>query len=50
MTHDLQVLRDLVQQYNDAISDPVYDERRALWRDHLSLRPTRPPVIASMGF
>ena len=49
MTNDIQVLRDLVQQYNEAISDPVYDERRALWRDHHSLKPTRPPVIASMG-
>jgi len=50
MTHDIQILRDLVQQYNEAISDSVYDERRALWRDHHSLKPTRPPVIASMGF
>ena len=49
MTNDIQVLRDLVQQYNEAISDPVYDERRTLWRDHHSLKPTRPPVIASMG-
>ncbi|MBU0608529.1 MAG: hypothetical protein KKI08_11630 [Armatimonadetes bacterium] len=50
MTHDIQILRELVQQYNEAMSDPVYDERRALWRDHHSLKPTRPPVIASMGF
>ncbi len=49
MASDVQVLRDLVKRYTEVIADPIYDSRRALWREHHSLHTTRPPVIASMG-
>ncbi len=47
--HDIRVLRDLVQRYADVAALPVQDERRALWREHHSLRPTRPLIMATFG-
>ena len=29
---------------------PVQDQRRQLWSKHFSLKPTRPPVMVSIGF
>ncbi len=49
MSQDKQILRALVQEYLEKISYPVYEERRALWRDHFSLKPTRPPVLIIFG-
>lgn len=46
---DVQILRSLVQEYLDLCRKPVYDERRQLWREHNSLRPTRPLVIIHYG-
>ena len=47
--HDKAVLRDLATQYAEIAADTVQDERRRLWRDHNSLRPTRVPVLATYG-
>jgi len=43
---DVQILRDLAQEYADIASKPIQDERRDLWRRHNSLERTRPPVLA----
>ena len=48
-TRDVQIIRDLTQQYLDLCAKPVYDERRQLWREHNSLQPTRPLVIIHYG-
>ena len=42
--NDIHVLRDLAKSYLDVCRDPVQDERRALWRRHNSLKPTRPLI------
>ena len=49
MNNDIRILRDLAARYADVAADPVNDERRALWRAHMSLKRTRPPVLASFG-
>jgi len=41
-SEDATVLRDLVKRYLEVCAQPVQAERRRLWRDHNSLRPTRP--------
>jgi hypothetical protein len=41
---DTTVLRDLAKAYCDICADPVQAERRALWRRHNSLKPTRPLI------
>ncbi|MCY3022225.1 MAG: hypothetical protein NTW87_24705 [Planctomycetota bacterium] len=46
---DARVLRDLAKQYRDLAEDPIQQERRALWRRHNSLKPTRPLVLATYG-
>ena len=46
---DRSILRRLAVEYRDAAFDPVMDERRTLWRQHNSLKPTRPPVIFTYG-
>jgi hypothetical protein len=38
------VLRDLAEQYAEICADPVQDERRALWRQHNSLKQSRPLI------
>ncbi|MDT8390446.1 MAG: hypothetical protein RRC34_08070 [Lentisphaeria bacterium] len=38
------VLRGLAEQYADICADPVQEERRALWRQHNSLKKTRPLI------
>ncbi len=46
---DLSVLRELAEQYAAAAAAPIQEERRALWRAHLSLAPTRVPVLVTYG-
>lgn len=46
---DVTILRDLARRYAEAAADPIYNELRQLWRDHLSLRPTRVPLLATYG-
>lgn len=46
---DRQALRELVRQYIDLTRMPVYEERRELWRRHMSLERTRPLVLATYG-
>ena len=41
---DTIILRELAKQYAEICTDPVQDERRALWRMHNSLRRTRPLI------
>lgn len=41
---DRTLLRDLAKRYRDICGEPVQADRRDLWRDHNSLRPTRPPI------
>lgn len=45
---DVSVLRDLAKQVADIAAKPVQDERRDLWRQHNSLRRTR-PLVLSLG-
>lgn len=42
--HDKTILRDLAKQYAELPAQPVQDERRALWRQHNSLKKTRPLI------
>lgn len=46
---DQTILRELTKQYIEVAQLPIQEERRRLWTDHLSLRPTRPPVLATFG-
>ncbi|NLF31273.1 MAG: hypothetical protein GX591_10355 [Planctomycetes bacterium] len=46
---DRTILRDLACQYAEAAAAPVQEERRRLWRDHNSLRPTRVPIKITFG-
>jgi len=48
--HEKDIIRELAKRYAAVAADPRNDERRRLWSDHLSLRPTsRTPVLASTG-
>ena len=47
--HDKDIIRDLAKRYADIAAAPRNDSLRRLWRDHLSLRHTRVPVIAVIG-
>jgi len=42
---DIAILRELAKQYAEICADPKQDEKRALWREHNSLRRTRPMVL-----
>jgi hypothetical protein len=46
---DIEVLRGLARQYIEIASGAGQRQRRQLWRDHNSLRPTRVPVLATYG-
>jgi hypothetical protein len=41
---DVAVLRDLASRYVEVCAEPVQDQRRALWRQHNSLKRTRPLI------
>ena len=42
---DTTILRDLAEQFAEAMADPKQDQKRALWREHNSFRRTRPMVL-----
>ena len=46
---DIHLLRDLAKQYAEIAAKPIQEERRDLWRKHLSLKKTRPPVLITFG-
>lgn len=46
---DAQIVRDLAEQYAEVSAKPIQEERRQLWADHMSLKPTRPLVLATFG-
>lgn len=46
---DVEILRELAHQYAEIAGKPVQQERRQLWSAHNSLKPTRPPILASLG-
>lgn len=46
---EITVLRDLAKQYADIAVEPVQEERRQLWRQHFSLKKTRPPILITYG-
>ncbi len=46
---DRGVLRELVERYLAVCSDPVMDERRKLWAQLHSLKPTRPLIYMRGG-
>ncbi|MDZ4200377.1 MAG: hypothetical protein U1E27_13960 [Kiritimatiellia bacterium] len=41
---DTNILRDLARQYMEVCAKPEQEKRRALWRRHNSLKPTRPLI------
>lgn len=41
---DREILRNLAQRYLEISTEDVQDERRQLWRQHNSLKPTRPLI------
>ena len=45
---DLTILRDLAKQYMEISNKDIQEERRRLWRDHNSLKKTRP--LVQVGF
>lgn len=46
---DAEVVRALAEKYAEIAAKPVQEERRVLWRDLNSLKPTRPLVLATYG-
>ena len=46
---DVEILRKLAHRYAEVAGKPVQQERRQLWSAHNSLKPTRPPILASFG-
>lgn len=46
---DMAVLRELAEQYAELAARPIQDQRRKLWSAHLSLKKTRPLVLATYG-
>jgi hypothetical protein len=46
---DRDILRRLALDYAECTADPIYAERRRLWTDHMSLKPTRPLILATYG-
>ncbi len=49
MSNDIQVLRELAQEYAEVAADPIQDIRRDLWSKHNSLERTRPLVLTTFG-
>ncbi len=41
---DIEIIRELAEQYAEIAAQPVMDERRDLWRRHNSLERTRPLI------
>ncbi len=47
--HDRKILRDLASRYARVAAKPIQQQRRDLWREQNSLRPTRPLVYIRGG-
>ena len=47
---DRGVLRELAKAYAEIAADPVQEDRRELWRAHLSLRTSRTPIRVGVGW
>lgn len=41
---DIDILRDLAKKYLEITNEDIQDKRRQLWRQHNSLKPTRPLI------
>lgn len=48
-SRDIHALRELASQYAEIAFSEIQEERRRLWRAHMSLKPTRPPILATFG-
>lgn len=48
-TRDVRILRELAREYAEVAARPVQEQRRELWRRHLSLEPAGVPVLATYG-
>jgi hypothetical protein len=46
---DIDVLRKLAARYAEISALPVQEEKRKLWTDHFSLKPTQVPILATYG-
>lgn len=44
MKKDKEIIRELAKQYIEICNNPVQDERRKLWRQHNTLKRTRPLI------
>lgn len=47
--HDVDILRALTERYAAIAALAVQAERRKLWTEHFSLKPTRVPIIVHYG-
>ncbi len=47
--HDREILRELARRYAAIAALPIQAEKRQLWTDHFSLKPTRIPILATYG-
>jgi hypothetical protein len=43
---DIRILRGLLQRKKEIADDPIMADRRQLWRQHASLQPQRPMILA----
>ena len=48
-SNDINILKELARRYAEIAALPIQDEKRKLWTDHLSLKPTRVPILATYG-
>lgn len=46
---DREMLRRLAERYAAIAALPIQEEKRKLWTDHFSLKPTRVPILATYG-
>ncbi len=46
---EIDVVRELAYRVAAIAADEVQEERRRLWSDHFSLKPTRPPLLFTFG-
>jgi len=49
MSSDRTIVRELAKHYAAIAALPIQDEKRKLWTEHLSLKPTRTPILATCG-
>ena len=47
--NDKTILRDLAKRYAEIAALPIQEERRNLWDDHNSLKPTHIPILVMVG-